>query len=224
VRWRLSAIPPNRDTRTGRARPEQLQSLLRTTLRGPGPAGRFQVPGTDRYLDADGVRVEPLGAVPVELGGREIGVIRPGSGTVRPELLRQIAGWSATLVEVVRLRLELARALHEVESSRARLVQAGYQERRRLERDPHDGAAARVSGVPDRAVTAAGAQQDVDRPGRRGTCHRRSNPAVHATRRAQRDVVGVGRFARRCGELELTGHLTVLRPSADRQTTRDCLN
>jgi signal transduction histidine kinase len=63
---------------------------------------------------------------------------------VRPELLRQVAGSAATLVEVVRLRLEVARALSEAESSRARLVQAGYEERRKLERDLHDGAQQRL--------------------------------------------------------------------------------
>jgi signal transduction histidine kinase len=45
---------------------------------------------------------------------------------------------------VVRLRLELARALHEVQSSRTRLVQTGYAERRALERDLHDGAQHRL--------------------------------------------------------------------------------
>jgi signal transduction histidine kinase len=134
----------SRDTRIGQARPEQLEGLLRTALRDPALRIGYQVPGTDGYLDTDGGRVEPFGAVPVELGGREIGVIRPGSGAVRPELVRQIAGAAATLVEVVRLRLEVARALREVESSRARLVQVGYEERRKLERDLHDGAQQRL--------------------------------------------------------------------------------
>ena len=45
---------------------------------------------------------------------------------------------------MVRLRLELSGALEEVEASRARLVQIGYEERRRLERDLHDGAQQRL--------------------------------------------------------------------------------
>jgi signal transduction histidine kinase len=134
----------SRDTRSGQARPEQLEDLLRTALRDPGLRIGFQVPGADGYLDTDGRTVEPAGAVPVELGDRHIGVIRPGSATLRPELLRQIAASAATLVEVVRLRLEVARALREVEASRARLVQAGYEERRKLERDLHDGAQQRL--------------------------------------------------------------------------------
>ncbi|GAA4469546.1 sensor histidine kinase [Phytohabitans houttuyneae] len=137
----------SRDARSGDARPEQLEGMLRTALRDPGLRVGFQVPGTEGYVDTGGDRVDPAGAVPVELGGREIGVIRPGSGAVRPELLRQVGGAAATLVEVVRLRLEVAQALREVESSRARLVQAGYSERRRLERDLHDGAQQRLASL-----------------------------------------------------------------------------
>ena len=44
----------------------------------------------------------------------------------------------------MRLRIELRQALAEVESSRARLLHAGYAERRRLERDLHDGAQQRL--------------------------------------------------------------------------------
>jgi signal transduction histidine kinase len=71
-------------------------------------------------------------------------VLVPGTGNVSPELMREVAGVASTMVEVVRLRLELSRALHEVESSRARLVQSGDEERRRLERDLHDGAQQRL--------------------------------------------------------------------------------
>jgi signal transduction histidine kinase len=43
-----------------------------------------------------------------------------------------------------RLRLEVSQALQEVEASRSRLVRAGYEERRRLELDLHDGAQQRL--------------------------------------------------------------------------------
>jgi signal transduction histidine kinase len=133
-----------RDSSGGRAQPEQLEGVLRTAVRDPELRVGFQVPGTDGYVDAHGERVDLDGSVPIELGGRQIGVIRSGSDAVRPELLRQVAGAAATLVEVVRLRLEVAWALRAVESSRARLVQAGYEERRKLERDLHDGAQQRL--------------------------------------------------------------------------------
>jgi len=133
-----------RDSSGGLAHPEQLEGVLRAAVRDPELRVGFQVPGTDGYVDAEGERVDLDGSVPIELGGRQIGVIRAGSDAVRPELLRQVAGAAATLVEVVRLRLEVAWALRAVESSRARLVQAGYEERRRLERDLHDGAQQRL--------------------------------------------------------------------------------
>jgi signal transduction histidine kinase len=141
----LAAIETlHRDSRTGRARPEQLEQVLRTALRDPGLRVGFQVPGTDGFVDAGGAPVEPAGATVVVLGGVRIGAIVPGGGVASPELLRQVAEAAATLVEVVRLRLELATALRDVESSRARLVQIGYEERRRLERDLHDGAQQRL--------------------------------------------------------------------------------
>ena len=45
---------------------------------------------------------------------------------------------------MARLRVEVRLQLAEVEASRARIVEAGYEERRRLERDLHDGAQQRL--------------------------------------------------------------------------------
>jgi signal transduction histidine kinase len=55
-----------------------------------------------------------------------------------------VAEAAALLVEMGRLRLEVSQALLEVEASRARLLRAGYEERRRLELDLHDGAQQRL--------------------------------------------------------------------------------
>jgi len=44
-------------------------------------------------------------------------------------------------------RVELRRQLDEVEASRARIVSAGYEERRRIERDLHDGAQQRLVSI-----------------------------------------------------------------------------
>ena len=50
-------------------------------------------------------------------------------------------------IEIARLRVEVRRRLAEVEESRARIVTAGYEERRRLERDLHDGAQQRLVSI-----------------------------------------------------------------------------
>jgi signal transduction histidine kinase len=51
---------------------------------------------------------------------------------------------SALPVELARLRVEVRLQLAEVASSRERIAQAGYAERRRIERDLHDGAQQRL--------------------------------------------------------------------------------
>jgi signal transduction histidine kinase len=62
----------------------------------------------------------------------------------RPDLLNGVLGAAALSVEMARLRVELRLQLAEVEASRTRIVEAGYEERRRLERDLHDGAQQRL--------------------------------------------------------------------------------
>ncbi|GAA1617422.1 hypothetical protein GCM10009789_84220 [Kribbella sancticallisti] len=126
---------------TEQAQPEELEKSLRTALRDPTLRVGLLVPGASGFIDATGRPVGTSGAVPVMLGGAQIGLLAGASG---PAVLRAVATGAASLVEVTRLRAELAGALREVEASRARLVQAGDEERRRLERDLHDGAQQRL--------------------------------------------------------------------------------
>jgi signal transduction histidine kinase len=62
----------------------------------------------------------------------------------KPDLLRGVLAAAALSIEIARLRVEVRFQLAEVEASRARIVEAGYEERRRLERDLHDGAQQRL--------------------------------------------------------------------------------
>jgi signal transduction histidine kinase len=62
----------------------------------------------------------------------------------RRALLDQVLGAATLSIEIARLRVEVRLQLAEVEASRARIVEAGYEERRRLERDLHDGAQQRL--------------------------------------------------------------------------------
>jgi signal transduction histidine kinase len=139
----LAAIADlQRAIHAGRARPEQLAERLREALRAPALRVGYVLPGASGLVDELGAPLDAAGAVPVVMGGESIGALR-ASG-LSPELLREVADASATLVEVVRLRLELTAAVREVEASRTRLVHAGDEERRRLERDLHDGAQQRL--------------------------------------------------------------------------------
>ncbi|MCK2214684.1 histidine kinase [Actinomadura sp. ATCC 31491] len=142
----LTAIAELRDrTHAGLAQPEELEATLRAALRDPALRVGYLLPGTSRLVDAGGAPVEPGDAhvAPVRLGGHTIGAVVRGSTGTR-ELLREAADAGALLIEVVRLRIEVSRALDETEASRARLLHAGYEERRRLERDLHDGAQQRL--------------------------------------------------------------------------------
>ena len=134
----------DRDVGAGRAQPEALQAVLRSALRDDGLVVGYRLPGGDGFVDRDGARVPDAGGSEVSIDGLPIGVLVPAAGLASPGLLREVAARATALVEVVRLRLELAGALREVEASRARLLQAGYEERRRLERDLHDGAQQRL--------------------------------------------------------------------------------
>jgi signal transduction histidine kinase len=133
----------HREVSAGRARPERLPDVLREALRDPGLRVGFRAPGSDTFLDTAGEPV-PAEGVLVRQDGEPTGVLAPGSGPATSELLSAVADRCSTLVEVVRLRAEVARALHEARSSRTRLVEIGYEERRRMERDLHDGAQQRL--------------------------------------------------------------------------------
>ena len=174
VRWAALAAVDDLRSRVdaGTARPEELQDVLATALRDPDLRVGYRQPGRAGLVDADGVPVgcEPgPDGVPVRWGGAEIGLLR---GTSPPALLAEVGAAAAMLVEVVRLRSELGFALREVESSRTRLLQAGYAERRRLERDLHDGAQQRLVVAGDGAAARAaargvGRRERGVRPGRR---------------------------------------------------------
>ncbi|WP_163511451.1 sensor histidine kinase [Fodinicola acaciae] len=144
-------------TNAGTARPEQLEDVLRVAMRDPSLRVGYVLPGESEFVDANGAAMPEVdGHAPIMLGGQRIGLL---AGAASRELLREIAAAAALIVEVVRLRLELANALRAVESSRARLLHVGYQERRRLERDLHDGAQQRLVAL---GMTLRLAQRHLD--------------------------------------------------------------
>ena len=61
-----------------------------------------------------------------------------------PELLRSVAAAAGLAMENERLQAQLRARVEELRTSRARIVEAGTHERRRLERNLHDGAQQRL--------------------------------------------------------------------------------
>ncbi len=147
------------DIRDGHAEPEHVGGVLAMALDDPSAEVLFRLPETDTYADQRGRVVDALpadGRARTVIGRehRELGLLLHDPRLEhRPDLLRGVLDAAAVAVELGRLRVELRLQLAAVESSRARIAQAGYAERRRLERDLHDGAQQAPRHARHRAAT-----------------------------------------------------------------------
>ena len=87
-------------------------------------------------------------ATAIEHEGRRVAAIVHDAGLAEERDLIQAVGAAAALtLENERLDAELRARVDELRASRARIVTAGYAERRRLERDLHDGAQQRLMAL-----------------------------------------------------------------------------
>jgi signal transduction histidine kinase len=104
------------------------------------------------WVDANGHKItlpregDPMRAwTAVELEGRRVGaIVHDTSLCEDPELLRSVAAAAGLAMENERLQAQLRARVEELRTSRARIVEAGTHERRRLERNLHDGAQQRL--------------------------------------------------------------------------------
>lgn len=126
----------------GTAEPEDLEAVLRRALGDDELMVAVHRLADHALVDLDGARVVRRGS-PVRLRGEPVGAIIPSAesqGLVPDEICRA----AGPLVEAVRMRAELSRSAAELAASRRRIIRVGYEERRRLERDIHDGAQQRL--------------------------------------------------------------------------------
>ncbi len=101
-------------------------------------AGSFDAAGGGAAAgDLDGDRVPAL-RVPIELDGEQLGVVECGPRR-NGGLTAEDAALVATFARQAALAVRNVRLTAELERSRTRLVRAQETERRRLERDLHDG-------------------------------------------------------------------------------------
>ncbi|MDP9259453.1 MAG: histidine kinase [Actinomycetota bacterium] len=138
------------DVREGLRAPEEIAGVLAAALRDPLADLVFWLPASETYATSAGELVAELPAD----GRARSEITREGARTAvllhdpalldRPAPLRDILAAGALSVEIARLRVEVRLQLQEVQASRVRIVEAGYEERRRLERDLHDGAQQRL--------------------------------------------------------------------------------
>ena len=133
--------------------PDDLEMALARALSDPSLVVAYRLPGTDRFEDAAGAPVVlPTGdgvrdraVTRIDRGGRTIAaLIHDPALSARPDLLASVAAAAGLSLENQQLQAELRVQLAEVQASRQRIVTAGDAERRRVERDLHDGAQQRL--------------------------------------------------------------------------------
>jgi signal transduction histidine kinase len=114
----------------------------------------FRQPGRPGYTDTDGRPVDParpepgriVTPLPGAAGGAPADAVLVSDAGLEhePHLIRLTAAAASMALEHSRLQAEVQAQLEQVRASRARIVEAGDDARRRIERDLHDGAQQRL--------------------------------------------------------------------------------
>jgi signal transduction histidine kinase len=134
--------------RLDREPPERIGAVLAEALRDPGLVVAFPRLRGDEWLDPYGATVAGTYAGAMTLVGP---VDEPTALLLHdpvldedPDVLGAVSAAARLPLEIARLRVEVRGQLEDVRASRARIVAAQDAERRRVERDIHDGAQQRL--------------------------------------------------------------------------------
>jgi signal transduction histidine kinase len=131
--------------------PGRLEQVLARALHDPTLQLAYWLPDRRAFVDAAGRLVE----LPAAGGDRTVTILRHDGDPVAamlhdaaldddPALVRAVAATARMTIENERLQAEVRAQLEEVRASRARIVEFGDAERRRVERNLHDGAQQRL--------------------------------------------------------------------------------
>jgi signal transduction histidine kinase len=131
-----------------------LRSALARALGDPSLQLAYWFPAEHCYVDGDGVTVAPPGADDrrgstfVQHNGQPIALLLHDPVLEHNvELVQSVCAAASLALENERLQAELRARLVDLQASRARLVAATDAERRRIERDLHDGTQQRLVSV-----------------------------------------------------------------------------
>jgi signal transduction histidine kinase len=134
--------------------PGRLEQALGRALHDPSLTLAYWLPDQRAFVDAAGRPVE----LPAAGGDRAVTILRHDGDPVAamlhdpaldddPALVRAVAATARMTIENERLQAAVRAQLEEVRASRARIVEFGDAERRRVERNLHDGAQQRLVNV-----------------------------------------------------------------------------
>jgi signal transduction histidine kinase len=135
----------------GAPAPGTLRATLAAGVGDPELEVAYWLPGSRRFVDGAG---NPMDApapghgrtvTPIVREGRQVAVVVHDAALLDgPGVEREIGSAARLAVENERLQAEVLAQLGALRASRARIVETGDTERRRLERDLHDGAQQRL--------------------------------------------------------------------------------
>jgi signal transduction histidine kinase len=138
----------------GTRAPGRLRDALARALHDPSLSLAYWLPERRHYFDVEGRPVElpqdkgPKMATIVEREGRPVAALIHDAALRDEQQLVDAVGAAAGLaLENERLQADLRARLDELRASRARIVDAADAERRRLERNLHDGTQQRLVSI-----------------------------------------------------------------------------
>jgi signal transduction histidine kinase len=147
--------------------PGSLQAALAQAVGDPKLQITYWLPNAEHYVDATGQPVaEPVASpgraiTTLVRDGRRIAVVAHTAAL--PDLERELGAAVRLALENERLQAEALAQLDQLRASRIRIVETGDSERRRLERDLHDGAQQRLLALSyDLRLARTQAQADGD--------------------------------------------------------------
>jgi signal transduction histidine kinase len=134
--------------------PGDLRDALARALRDPSLVVAYWLPDRGRYVDAEGRPFE----LPAESEARAVSMVERERRTIAAlvhdpelceerELVEAVCAAAALALENERLQAELRARLEELRASRVRIVAAADEERRRIERNLHDGTQQRLVSI-----------------------------------------------------------------------------
>jgi signal transduction histidine kinase len=150
--------------------PGTLRNALSGALGDPTLEVAYWLPDSLRFVDGEGRVVKDPGAKPgraattIARRGRPVAVVTHEAELLESsELERELGSALRLAVENERLQAEILAQVEDLRASRARIVETGDAERRRLERDLHDGAQQRLLALfYELRLAMAAAQRDGD--------------------------------------------------------------
>ncbi len=132
-------------------RPGGLQEMLGRILGDPSLLVAYVVEGRQQLVDANGNAMDIADGraeTPLAREGRTIALLLHRPGLLDdPAVVDEVAAATRLALDNERFRAEVLARIQDLRASRTRIVAAGEAERRRLERDLHDGAQQRLLGL-----------------------------------------------------------------------------